>query len=613
MGVPGLFSSLIKEYNNSDKSVISNDGTIIKKSINNKLPNHLYLDANCMIYTALYTNSGIKTEETLILYVIEYLETLCKAIPDLLLIYIAFDGSPPFAKIVQQRDRRYHSICKKNRANKINQTYGSNIDKSVVNNELDTNMFTPGTSFMYNLSAEIKKMLKMSNGNSNSNSNGVSNSMSNGNKHNVFSNKAIIFSDSSIPGEGEIKIMQHLKLSKHLAIDGTPKEIDLYGNEHNTIIYGLDGDLIFHSILAHLPNTYLFREANEYGNLASTFEGKKFLFMDIDELSNVLFKSFKKYSPTIDTIHILLKDRFIDDYVFLCMLLGNDFMPKNHWYSIYENGVEKILSSYFQIYNHRECFLVDSKSLQINTEMLCDIWFLIKNTEHDSVCKLFEKRKKARVYIKPEMTERERQQMITDFYPLQHLYVEQAIEPLKPNWQSRYYKICFNNMDNIPDNISMVCQAYLKTLVWNFLYYFDECPSWDWVYPYAYSPLFSDVYDELLKHKNINMSSSNKLFQFKKSEPINQQTLLFMVLPKASHKLIVKDAASKLNDIKCPMNIYFPKAYGLNVAFHRYYHECTPIICKFDIDKVSKFIKDCKFTEDELRRNLVGDLFSLGI
>ena len=206
---------------------------------------------------------------------------------------------------------------------------------------------------MYNLSAEIKKMLKMSNGNSNSNSN--SNGNSNSNKHNVFSNKAIIFSDSSIPGEGEIKIMQHLKLSKHLAIDGTPKDIELYGNDHNTIIYGLDGDLIFHSILAHLPNTYLFREANEYGNLASTFEGKKFLFMDIDELSNVLFKSFKKYSPTIDTIHILLKDRFIDDYVFLCMLLGNDFMPKNHWYSIYENGVEKILSSYFQIYNHREC------------------------------------------------------------------------------------------------------------------------------------------------------------------------------------------------------------------------------------------------------------------
>ena len=58
-------------------------------------------------------------------------------------------------------------------------------------------------------------------------------------------------------------------------------------------------------------------------------------------------------------------------------------------------------------------------------------------------------------------------------------------------------------MTNSNENLEMITQTYLKTLVWNFLYYFDECPSWDWVYPYAYSPLFSDVYDELLKH-NIN-------------------------------------------------------------------------------------------------------------
>ena len=590
MGVPGLFSSLIREYNNSDTE-------IIKKQINNDLQNHLYLDFNCALYTALYTNSGIKTEATLILYIIEYLETLCNIIPDLALLYIAIDGCPPYAKVIQQKDRRHHSVCKKNCANKINQTFGNDTDKTSINNDIDTNIFTPGTAFMYELSRAINKALRTSNS---------------------FKNetlKTIIFSDSAIVGEGEHKILHHLKLAAHLAIDGNDKEKQIYGTEHNTIIYGLDGDLIFLSTILKMQNIYLFREANEYGNLASVHEGKKFLFMDIEVLSDTIIESFKKYNPTINKE---LKNRFIDDYVFMCMLLGNDFMPKNHWYSIYENGIEKILSSYFQIYNHGEKFLVDSNSLQINTEMLCDIWFLIKDKEQTSILKLFETRKKARIYIKPEMSERERQQMLTDFYPLNHLHVEKEIEPTKPNWQSRYYKICFN-MVNTPENISMICQSYLKTLVWNFLYYFNECPSWDWYYPYAYAPTFNDVYEELLKHKNINInmssssSSSTKVFHFKPSVPIEQQTLLFTVIPCASHSLIVKDASKKLLDPKCPMNIYFPKKYALNVAFHRYYHECTPIIYRMDMDKVKKFMKECKFTEDELRRNLTSNLVTINI
>ena len=268
------------------------------------------------------------------------------------------------------------------------------------------------------------------------------------------------------------------------------------------------------------------------------------------------------------------------------------------------------MSAWSQVHNHTEKFLVDSKTTQINTEMLADIWFIIKGSEQASICKLFEKRKKLKIRVTQDMTERERQQMLSDFYPLQHLYIEQEIAPHLPNWKARYYKICFN-MEYTPANIEMICQTYLKTLMFSYLYYYDECPSQTHYYPFAYAPPFADIYDELIKHKNIN-PSSNKLFQFGKTKPIDQQTLLFMVLPIVSKKFMITDAAQKLADPKCPMNIYFPKKYGLNVAFHRYYHECTPIIYKMDLDIVKKFIKECKFTEDELRRNLVGDLFIKG-
>ena len=617
MGVPGLFSSLIRNFkhasiitknvsidtnidSNSDSDIHSHSENVTNTTNTeiNTLSNHIYLDFNCAIYTALYATPGIKTEETLILYVLEYLETLCKIVSNVELIYIALDGVPSRAKIENQRQRRFHSICKKNRINKINQTFGSETDKTNVNNDFDTNCISPGTIFMDSLSQSIKKRISI-----NTTKKSYSKGSSTDNA-NIFANKKVIFSDSSISGEGENKIMLHIKHAEHLAINGNEKERILYGNKHNTLIYGLDGDLIFLSLLLQKPNTYLFREANEYGNLASIHDGKKFLFLNINSLSLAIFDDFKKYSPSID---IANKNRYIDDYIVLCMLLGNDFMPKNHWYSIHEGGMDKFLSCYFQIHNHSENYLYNTTSLQINTEMLADIWFLIKNKEQDAVRKLFDKRKKLKIHITDEMTERERQQMITDFYPLQHLYIEQEIAPHIPNWQQRYYKICFN-MDNTPDNISTICQLYIKTLVWNTLYYFDECPSWTHYYPYAYAPIFSDVYDELIKHKNIN-PNSNKLFQFGKTTPIEQQTLLFTILPIASKRFMPIDAVRKLTDIKCPMNIYFPKKYGLNVAFHRYYHECTPILYKMDLDIVKKFMKDCKLNEDELRRNLIGDLF----
>jgi 5'-3' exoribonuclease 1 len=590
MGVPGLFASIVKNYNKQNRK-------IIKQSVDNDLPNHLYLDFNGGIYQVL--RDEIKTEEALIIHAVDYLETLCNIIPNLELIYIAIDGVCPRAKMEQQRQRRFHSVCRKNRSTKINQQFGSDIDKSSVNTNIDTNMITPGTRFMSNLSDAIKQRIS-----------GKDESDSNVNGSSVFKKNAvhILFSDASIPQEGEHKLLHHIKDAERLAIDGTEKEQLLYGTDHNTIIYGLDGDLIYLSLTTHIPNIFLFREASEYGNFAVIHSGKPYLFMDMTILQDAIIEHFSVYCGNVDKTKI---DHYIDDYVFLGMILGNDFMPKQHWFSIHEGGYERLLSAYFQIHNHTEKFLVNRQSMQINTEMLCDLWFIIKEQEKEAIVNLFEKRKKLRIRVKDEMSERERQQLLTDMYPLQHLYVEQEIQPTKVGWAERYYKICFN-MSNSPENMEMVCQTYLKTLVWNFLYYFDECPSWDWYYPYAYSPTFSDIYNELIKHKNINVTTTSKVFQFGKTAPVEQQTLLFMVLPFASRRLMVGDAGRQLETEKCPMNIYFPKKYGLNVAFHRYYYECSPIIYKMDLMKVKKFLKECSFTEDEKKRNMIGELFVVG-
>ena len=598
MGVPKLFQSLIQKYHHH---AISNPTgyNIIVKSINTKIPTHLYLDFNGGIYQCI--KPEIKTEETLILHVVEYLESICNIIPNLELIYIALDGVPVGGKIKNQRERRFHSICKKNHANKINNKFNNNINNiNNINNDIDTNMITPGTQFMYNLSIAIKKQIQ------------------NGGHNNIFNNKKIIFNDSSIPGEGEHKIINHIKYNCPSSINtnidnNTDADNILYEKEHNTVIYALDGDLIFLSMSLHLDNVYLFREAAEYGQFSVIHNARNYLFMDIDELKNSIIANFKDTYGCAKIDNNIIKNKYIDDYIFLGMLLGNDFMPKTHWFSIAENGYEKILSAYWQIHNHTEKFLVNVNDMHINTEMLCDLMFIVKSQEHEAIIKLFEKRKRQRIHIKDDMTEQERQQTLIDFYPLQHLYIEQKINPSVAGWSNRYYNICLH-MENSAPNIKMICQSYLKTLVWNFHYYFgnnigDKCISWDWVYNFDYSPTWDDIYNELILHKNINITGSNKIFHFNKSKPVNQQTLLFMVLPWQSRRFMAYDINNKLNTGTSPMLIYFPKSYAINVAFHRYYHECSPVIYKMEYTKINKFIKECKLTEDEQLRNIIGDIF----
>ena len=64
-----------------------------------------------------------------------------------------------------------------------------------------------------------------------------------------------------------------------------------------------------------------------------------------------------------------------------------------------------------------------------------------------------------------------------------------------------------------------------------------------------------------------------------------------MVLPLKSKHFMIRSINNILSDETCAMRIYFPSRYALNVAFHRYYHECTPIIYKMETKKINKFIK----------------------
>ena len=612
MGVPGLFSHL-RKYNKK------ND---VQSTIKSHLPNsgepiHLYLDFNGAIYQAL--KAEIKTDETFILHILEYLNNIVNLFSQASVfpsdgnihdestisvdldeepihmqsaahgkpvvtpqrvckLFIAIDGVPPRAKMVQQRQRRFHSICRKQKTATIDARYGDQYDNSKQNTCIDTNMITPGTVFMEKLRVAIRQHIDT---------------------HDIFRDMEVIFNDWSNPGEGEHKIFEHL--AAHPPAPDT-----------KTIVYGLDGDLIMLSLASRVHNIFLIREAYEYGQYSFEHEGYPYLFLDVDCLkSSLVIETARKRIGTTAHMpdnHLL---RFIDDYVVLMMLLGNDFMPKVHWISIKNNGHEILLSQYFQVQNGISQvdmetdvgWLFNRTTGQINLGFLQEIFARLARQEDSLARKFIDDRARKHIPIPQNCTERERQQLMMDYLPMQYLNIEASIRVGEPKWRGRYYRTCLD-MPGTPENIGQIAEAYIRTLIWNANYYVGRCQSWEWFYPYDYAPTLADVY-YFIK----DMKSLASAFKWPETHPIDSQVLLFMVLPVASSGLMARAVGDKLTNTHNTdplLKVYFPPSYPINLALHSKYYECSPRIPCMPIKYAADFIRNVGLSPSEQSRNEAG-------
>ena len=195
MGIPYYFYYLTKKYNN-----------IIVRALPSKI-NIYAIDFNGIIHPEAAKETN---EEKLIKNLwdkINNYNDLYK--PDKMIICI--DGVAPFAKIIQQRKRRYLTF------------YKNIIDKVI--STWDTNAISPGTKFMNKLDVFITENNK----------------------------DKYIFSGSNEAGEGEHKIFK--------IIDVYETESDIKDdNEKTIVINGLDADLIILSLISGRKNIYLMRE-----------------------------------------------------------------------------------------------------------------------------------------------------------------------------------------------------------------------------------------------------------------------------------------------------------------------------------------------------------------
>ena len=132
----------------------------------------------------------------------------------------------------------------------------------------------------------------------------------------------IILSGHEVPGEGEHKIMEYIRLAK-----AQPN----YDPNIRHCLYGLDADLIMLGLLSHDPHFCLLREEVTFGRQnqkkSKELEHQNFYLMHLCMVREYLELEFQELKdPDVMTFPFDM-ERIIDDFILMAFFVGNDFLP----------------------------------------------------------------------------------------------------------------------------------------------------------------------------------------------------------------------------------------------------------------------------------------------
>jgi 5'-3' exonuclease len=521
MGIPSYFSHIIKNYPQIIKNIIP----VVKFEI-------LLMDCNSIIYDAFYnieknieskkwTQSQI--ESTIISNVIENIHTYISTINPTKFVYIAFDGVAPFAKMDQQRRRRYKTA------------YMEEVDiklGKITSKIWNTASITPGTAFMNKLSNQVQSEFSK-----------------------ISSDCKYIVSGSDKPGEGEHKMFQYLRK---------------YPDPNaNVAVYGLDSDLIMLSIFhtCYTSSIFIFREAPVF--LKSSIpvpvgeNESGMYYLDINELaSSILLEMSCLYNFSTR----------VNDYIFMCFLLGNDFLPHFPSINIRTHGISVLMDTYrLHIGNYENRCFIDSEGNILWIWVLLFFKELAKN-EESYIKQEYKSRNKWDTWKWKETTMEDKAKVIENI-PIIDRTIEKYINPENENWQSRYYKTLFDK--NITQNIiEEICKKYLEGLEWVYKYYTVDCPDWHWKYSYNYAPLLCDLVQYIPDKKTAFIEDNDHL-------PFFSEVQLFYVLPRCQLKLMPVN----FRELAMKKYLYlYPDEYEFHWAFCRYFWEAHPLLPNISIE-----------------------------
>ena len=512
-------------------------------------------------------------ENKMINAIILYIEKLIDYIDPKIGVYIAIDGPVCLAKIKQQRQRRFRSIHDKILFDKIKTKHKVKIPYYWNNSAI-----SPGTKFMNKLHLKILEFIK---------------------DYKIKKNIKIIYSSSNVPGEGEHKLLDYIKENK--------------SNDYSYVTYGLDADLIFLMFVTQSDKIYLLREAQQFEasnskdqlNLVSIKIMKECILNTFDNYINDIYEEnldLEYHNNSSNMKFKLDKNRIINDFIFLCYFLGNDFLPHILALDISKNGIEYLIEKYSLTFIIKNDYLLSKNTNLINQQFLEDFLKELSFDENLTLIENYSIKKKKPRYQGTNDYEKE-------IFKIENLLFK-IIDPIgigiDTNYRENYYKYYFDVDDNeLELFVEKLVKNYLMGIRWVTHYYFQKNINLNWYYPYDYPPFISDIYKYLININEIKFNTNTK--------PMTPFEQLLIILPPQSKYLLPNCLGKLVSSSKSSLAHLYPIDFDVDFLYKYRYWEGIPKLPGLE-PKLTRYIyKKYKndLTDEEKERNRLDDIIIL--
>ncbi|KAF7048326.1 hypothetical protein CFC21_057112 [Triticum aestivum] len=662
MGVPSFYRWLVEKYPNIVAPAVEEEDCPAGGGAAVYFDN-LYLDMNGIIHPCFHPEDQTAcpppaTFDEVFQSMFDYMDLLLRIVRPRRLLYLAVDGVAPRAKMNQQRARRFKSAkaakeeLEENLMRERFRAQGKEVlPRDDTPREVsDPNIITPGTEFMEKLSAALEYYVRAR--------------LSSDPR---WKDVKVILSDANVPGEGEHKIMSFIR---------GQRSMENYDPNTRHCLYGLDADLIMLALASHEVHFSILREdvlrQNHQPDICVPVTGRSFTAQELPKVKcrgwfpritearskgklpkkpyqflNIwVLREYVELEMTIPGCKQDI-DRLIDDFIFICFLTGNDFIPHIPSLEIHEYAVDLLIDVYKTTYNKMGGYIVDTDKIKDKHAAYVKISrlekFLHELSLHEEkiFLKRFELREKLLCKIqcqaaedewnernygiveesadgleresisacnddKPDVTENtsELKRNLKDkLRSKQDLFKNGSFKHDRirlglPGWKSRFYKEKFGaeTSNEIGRLQTEMVQKYSEGLCWVLRYYFSDVPSWSWYYPFYYAPFASDL---------------KRLSQFKISftvdKPLRPFDQLMAVLPPESSCALPKCYSKLMGCEESAIQMFYPSDLAIDTHGKRFLWQGVAKLPFIDVKLLLSATKTVEkdLALHEMRRNTI--------
>ena len=367
-----------------------------------------------------------------------------------------------------------------------------------------------------------------------------------------------------------------------------------------------------------------------------------FELLELRSLREMFQIQFRKFA---DSDKLTMKydvNRIIDDFIFMCMFVGNDFLPHVPHLEIDNGALSLMLNNYIDLLPEWGGYLTDKSAIHpgrleqffynvavfeeehfrrrayeenepgwglgSENELVKDdfygVWY--GDTKTPTVAKEANKKLvvETNLFEADASGEHVSEEELKSAAPASK--VEKKFKKVHPRDASRSYREFYYeskcNISPLPTNrkeAQRSRRALVRDLLegyhWNQAYYHEGCCSWDWYFPHLYAPLSTDMvnlHEFYGDEKKIDVTDNDgfRKFDFAQTEPFPPLAQLLSVLPPQSAGLLPPALGELMIEPSSPLAAYYPNDFESDPNGKRQPWEAIVKIPFIDGDKLLQVV-----------------------